>query len=95
VDSVKDAPYARRPKTATSPKMVEKVKDLIATNARFTTTCRYIAKCVGISVGASHTILRRDLKMSRISARWIPSSPYNREKTCSGKNLQTIAETVP
>jgi hypothetical protein len=35
--------------------MVEKVKDLIATDARLTT--RYIAKCVGIAVAASHTIL--------------------------------------
>jgi hypothetical protein len=32
----------------TSPKMVEKVKDLISTDARCTS--RYIAKCVGISL---------------------------------------------
>jgi hypothetical protein len=37
VDSVKDAPHARRPKTATSSKMVEKVKDVIANDARLTT----------------------------------------------------------
>ena len=67
VDSVEDAPHARRPKTATSQKVVEKVTNLVA---RF--TIRHIAKCVGISVGAVHTILRRDLKMRRISARWIP-----------------------
>ena len=70
VDSVEDAPHARRPKTATSQKIVEKVMNLVATDARFTT--RDIAKCVGISVGAAHTILRRDLKMRRISARRIP-----------------------
>jgi hypothetical protein len=58
VNSVKDAPHARRLKTATSPKIVEKVKDLIANDARFTT--RYVAKCVCISVGAAHKILRRD-----------------------------------
>jgi hypothetical protein len=40
--------------------MVEKVKDLIAFDAKF--TIRYIAKCVGISVGASHTMLRLDLQ---------------------------------
>ena len=62
--------HACRPKTATSQKIVEKVKNLVATNARFIT--RHIAKCVGISVGAAHTILRHDLKMRRISARWIP-----------------------
>ena len=72
VDSVEDAPHARRPKTATSQKIVEKVTNLVATDARFTT--RHIAAliCVGISVGAAHTILMRDLKMRRISARWIP-----------------------
>jgi hypothetical protein len=42
VDSDKDAPHARRPETATFPKMVEKVKDLVAPDARF--TARYIAK---------------------------------------------------
>jgi hypothetical protein len=42
VDSViKHASHARRLKTATSPKMVENVKDLIATDVRLTT--RYIA----------------------------------------------------
>ena len=70
VDSVEDVPRACRPKTATSQKIVEKVTNLVATDARFTTT--HIAKCVAILVGAAHTILRRNLKMRRISARWIP-----------------------
>jgi hypothetical protein len=65
VDSVKDAPYECLPKKATSPKMVEKVNDLIAADARFTTRYMYIAKCVAISVGAAHALLRRDLKMIR------------------------------
>jgi hypothetical protein len=47
-------------------KMVEKSKGLVTTDARRT----FIAKCVGISVGAAYTILRYDLKMR--SARWIP-----------------------
>jgi hypothetical protein len=42
VDSVKDAAHSHCPNTATSPKKVEKVKDLIATDARFSTW--YIAK---------------------------------------------------
>jgi hypothetical protein len=40
--------------------MSDKVTDLIATDARFTT--RYKAKCVGLSVGAAHSIIRCDLK---------------------------------
>jgi hypothetical protein len=72
--------------------MIEKVNDLIATGARFTT--RYIAKCVGFSVGAAYTILRCNLEMRRKYLMYTPS-PYKRAKTCSGKNLQTIVETVP
>ena len=64
VDSVEDASHARRPKTATSQKIVEKVTNLVATDARFTS--RHIANCVGISAVAAHKILRRDLKMRRI-----------------------------
>ena len=37
VDSLEDAPHARRPKTATSQKIVEKVTNLVARDARFTT----------------------------------------------------------
>ena len=70
VDSAEDAPHARRPKTAISQKIVGTVTNLVPTDARFTT--RHIANCAGISVGAAQTILRRDLKMRRISARWIP-----------------------
>ena len=93
MDSVKDAPHARRPKTATSPKLVEKVKDLIATDARFTT--RYIAKCVGISVGAAHTILRRDLKMRRISARWIPHLLTKEQKLARVRISKQLLKQFP
>jgi hypothetical protein len=37
VDSVKDAFHARRPKTATSPIMIEKIKDLNVTESIFAT----------------------------------------------------------
>ena len=40
--------------------IVEKVTNLVATDARFTTRHIHVAKCVGISVGAAHTILGRD-----------------------------------
>jgi hypothetical protein len=67
-----------------------KIKDLIATDARSRTM--YIAKFVCISVGAAHTNIRRDFKVRWISARW---KHYYRAKKRSGKNLQTIVETVP
>jgi hypothetical protein len=58
--------------------------DFIATDARFTT--RYIAKWTGISVGAAHTIVKRGLKMRRISAscQMDTQSPYKRAKNLLG-----------
>ena len=93
VDSVEDAPHARRPKTATSQKIVEKVTNLVATDARFTT--RHIAKCVGISVGAAHTILRRDLKMRRISARWIPHLVTKEQKLARVRIAKQLLKQFP
>jgi hypothetical protein len=58
---------------------------LIATDARFTT--KYI-------VGAAHTILRHDLKMRRISARWIPhllKKEQNLARVRISKSVETVA----
>ena len=68
--ALEDAPHARRPRSATGPKMVAKVKKMVANDARF--SVKHIARCVCISTGAVHTILNRDLKMKRICARWVP-----------------------
>ena len=86
-------PHARHPKTATSQKIVEKVTNLVATYARFTT--RHIAKCVGISVGAAHTILRHDLKMRRISARWIPHLITKEQKLARIRIAKQLLKQFP
>ena len=93
VDSVEDAPHACRSKTATSQKIVEKETNLVATDARFTT--RHIAKCVGISVEAAHTILRRDLKMRRISARWIPHLAIKGQKLARVRIAKQLLKQFP
>jgi hypothetical protein len=62
VDSVKDVPHARRPKNATSPIMVEKVKLKIVCY-RCEIYNWYIAIFVSISVGAAYTSLSRDSNM--------------------------------
>ena len=93
LNSVEDAPHARRPKTATSRQTVEKVTNLIATDARFTT--RHIAKCIGISVEAAHTILRRDLKIERISARWIPHLVTKEQKLARVRIAKQLLKQFP
>ena len=74
-------------------KIVEKVTNLVATDARFTT--RHIAKCVGILVGAAHTILRRDLKMRRISTRWIPHLVTKEQKFARERIAKQLLKQCP
>ena len=93
LDSVEDAPHVHRPKTATLQKIVEKVTNLVATDARFTT--RHIAQCIGISVGAAHTILRRDLKMRTISARWIPHLRTKEQKLAWERITKQLLKQFP
>lgn len=49
---------------------VEKVKELLAVDRRY--TCEEIANSVGISQGSAHTILTRNLGMRKVAARWVP-----------------------
>ena len=74
-------------------KIVEKVTTLVGTDARFTT--RHVAKCIGISVGAAHTILRRGLKMKRISARWIPHLVTKEQKLARVRIAKQLLKQFP
>ena len=74
-------------------KIVVKVTNLVATDARFTT--RHIAKCIGILVGAAHTILRRDLKMRRISTRWIPHLVTKEQKLARVRIAKQLLKQCP
>ena len=70
VESVTSAPKSGRPKSASSPKIVEKNKLLVKSDARYTS--QQIANMVGISKASALRILRNILKMKKKSARWIP-----------------------
>ena len=74
-------------------KIVEKVTNLVATDARFAT--RHIAKRVCISAGAAHTILRRDLKMRKISARWIPHLVTKEQKLARVRIAKQLLKQFP
>ena len=66
---------------------------MVATDSRFTT--RHIAKCVGISVGAANKILRCDLKMRRISARWIPHLVTKEQKLARVRISKQLLKQFP
>ena len=70
VESIKNAPKSGRPKSASRKEIVSKIKEIIEGDARF--TVRDIARKVGISLSTVHLILKKYLKVRKISARWVP-----------------------
>ena len=70
VESIKNAPKSGRPKPASRKEIVSKIKEIIEGDARF--TVRDIARKVGISLSTVHLILKKHLKVRKISARWVP-----------------------
>ena len=67
VESIKHAPKSGRPKSAFCKEIVSKIKKIIEGDARF--TVRDIARKVGISLSTVHLILKKHLKVRKISAR--------------------------
>lgn len=68
--SVKDEHRSGRKIEVTDKYYVEKVKEIIDTDRRY--TCENIAAEVGISTGSVYVILTSRLGMRKISARWVP-----------------------
>ena len=76
---VDDDPKTGRKRSVVVPRTVEIVKKLLNQDARY--TCRDIAKIVGISTGSAYFILKKELKMRQISARWVPHLLTEEQKT--------------
>ena len=94
--SVEDDPRPGRPVTVATPKMANKVHDIVMTDRRITE--RYIASTVGISHKRVHSILTDVLLMRKLSARWVPrlltvNQMHNR-RTLSRANLNLIREIL-
>jgi histone-lysine N-methyltransferase SETMAR len=68
-DRVENEPHARRPRTSVNPD-VFKIGELIRANRRITVL--ELSQEVGISVGSVEGILHNELKVSKVSARWVP-----------------------
>lgn len=68
--STEDAPRPGRPKSATSDKMIEKVRQVVLSDRRLKLI--KIAETVEISKERSHHILTESLTMRKLSARWVP-----------------------
>lgn len=69
-ESLEDESRSGRPSTSRNEGMVERVKQLIRADRRM--TIDELAQEMGISHGSIHAILSDDLKMKRVSAKFVP-----------------------
>ena len=72
------APGRGRPASVVTSKMTDKVNDLLKIDARMTT--RQVARCLCISTGSTYKISKKKIRVSRITARWIPHSLLDGQK---------------
>ena len=93
VESIKNAPKSGRPKSASCKEIVSKIKEIIEGDARF--TVRDIARKVGISLSKVHLILKKHLKVRKISARWVPHLLTDEQKRQRVKVAKKLLQMFP
>ena len=93
VESIKNAPKSGRPKYASRKEIVSKIKEIIEGDARF--TVRDIARKVGISLSTVHLILKKHLKVRKISARWVPHLLTDEQKRQRVKVAKKLLQMFP
>ncbi|KAJ4449971.1 hypothetical protein ANN_01378 [Periplaneta americana] len=76
--SAESEQHCGRPQTARSAAVVERVRNLVMADRRL--TVREIAEEVGVSKDSAHAILRDDLNMNRVAAKFVPKlSPEQKD----------------
>ena len=93
VESIKNAPKLGRPKSASLKEIVSKIKEISEGDARF--TVRDIARKVGISLSMVHLILKKHLKVRKISARWVPHLLTDEQKRQRVKVAKKLLQMFP
>ena len=93
VESIKNAPKSGRPKSASRKEIVSKIKEIIEGDARF--TVRDIARKEGISLSTVHLILKKHLKVRKISARWVPHLLTDEQKRQRVKVAKKLLQMFP
>ena len=67
-----DEPRPGRPKTMTTPKIIDQIHELILEDSRI--SAKSIAQRLGISRERVGSIIHEDLDMRKLSAKWVPKS---------------------
>lgn len=89
-DSVEDDPRSGRPPTAITKDNLDLALQMVMQDRRL--SCRQIAERLGVSLERADKILTKELKLSKVSARWVPRllTPEQKRTRCtmSKDNLQ-------
>ncbi|GFS94458.1 protein GVQW3 [Trichonephila clavipes] len=72
--SVNSDPHSGRPSTSRNEDKIAQVKAVVRSDRRL--TVREIAQECHISIGSCDEILRKDLNMHRVSAKFVAASPH-------------------
>ena len=67
-ESVKDAPYSGRPRSAVTKSNINKIKSIIEKDEHF--PVRQLAKMTNLGFASVHFILKKVFKVRKISAHW-------------------------
>lgn len=90
---IEDSARPGRKCSVVTPKIIEKIKELLVQDARYTT--RDIASKVGVSTGTAFVILKKILKVRRIAARWIPHLLTDKQKQERVKMARKLLKMYP
>jgi len=74
-----DAPHPGRPKTVTTPEIIDQIHELILEDHRI--SAKTIAEQLGISHEQDGSIIHEDLDMRKLSAKWVPKC-LNADQKC-------------
>jgi len=77
-ESLEDDPRSSRPSDVVNPSVIAAVEKLIRDDRRIKVT--EIARTMQISHGSVETTIHDHLKMSNVSARWVPSNLHDRAR---------------
>jgi len=83
-----DAPRPGRPKTVTTPKIIDQIHELILGDRRISGNS--IVEQLGISRGWVGSVVHEDLEMRKLSAKLVPKCPHADQKVNGASRLNNI-----
>lgn len=90
VGSTEDATRSGRPPTSINEEQVNQAESMVYADRRVTVRC--VAQTLRISIGSADAILTNNLRMKKVSARWVPRMLTPEQKQCRAQISQQLLE---